>query len=99
MAERLLSRLPKRMVAKMPAEYLANEAEYWQQREELLADYSGRWIAPDQGQVGRRVPISIEPSSFCCRSLTHFVEKGRRKGGPFCVWQIHLLSDDNGDFF
>jgi hypothetical protein len=51
MAERLLPRLPKRLVAKMPAEYLANEAEYWQQREELLADYSGRWIAFDQGQV------------------------------------------------
>lgn len=41
MAQRLLPHLPKRLMAKMPKEYLANEAEYWQRREEL-------YVAPER---------------------------------------------------
>jgi len=72
MAERLLPRLPKRLVARMPTEYLANEAEYWQRREELLADYSGRWIAFDQGQV------VASGSNF-----TEVLDQAGRRGHPF----------------
>jgi len=37
--------------------------------------------------------------NICLRSHTISVEKDRLSGGPFCVWQIHPLSDDSEDFF
>lgn len=51
MPQRLVQQLLKSLLEAMSPDYLANEAEYWRVRDQLLLKYEGKWVAFDKGQV------------------------------------------------
>lgn len=51
MPHRLVPQLPKSLLNSLSAEYLANESEYWQVRDQLLSQYAGKWAAFHKGRV------------------------------------------------